>query len=453
MLTVWMLGAPCPPSPPAGPTGPDSDWVSVEQADSALGRLRLASAASGAGECEVALAALGRWSGACEGSACEQGAEQAAQIEERCLVDASGLAVPDGGRVAADVEAPPGRVVVGRRMLTYILADGRRFTRPLCVRRGAPPEVAFDALDAPLAPLEDDAGARASALAAQARAYARREAWCETATLYEALAELTELPAARYNAALAHAEREGGCRDAGAAFEAVVADAPSDAIYESARERLERLRESCTATLVVVGLSSRARVRIDGSPPADFNVISGGLPCMQIDTLVTELWPGARRVELHEAGRPPVVTWVPIGAGDDARARAPADWWEFLPPLGPSSSTPPPSPPEETLGWLWAPVAATGLGLTAGVVFTVLAEGDLDAHAQAARDAQRDPSRSYLADQRAALDDFDRDRAIAYVGWGLAAAGAAVFAVGWALDDVEGEVVATGDGLRVEGRF
>lgn len=444
-----MLGVGCPPTGPARPAGPDSGWVSADQVDSAAGLLRLASAAGGAGECEVALAALERWSGACDGSGCEQGAEQAAQIERLCLVDARGVAVPDGGQVVADVSAPSGQIVVGRRMLTYTLADGRRFTRPLCVRRDAPPEVAFEAPGAPLAPLGDDAGARLSALAGLARAYAGREAWCETATLYERLADLTGLPAARYNAALAHAEREGGCRDAGAAFEALIAAAPSDDIVEGARQKLDELREACAATLLIAGLTSRARVMIDGVSPPELNVVSGGMRCMPEDTLITDLWPGVRRVELYGEGQPPVVTWVAVGAGDEALARAPAGWWSAVP-LPPS---PPPPPPEPTLGWLWAPIAATGVGLTAGVVFSVLAEGDVDAYEQAARDARRDPSRSYLADQRAALDDFDRDRAIAYVGWGLAAAGAAVFAVGWALDGVEGEVVPTREGIRVEGRF
>lgn len=436
ILAAWMLGAPCPPSPPAGAA---TAWVSTEDADSAVGWLSRAQAASEAGACEVAIEALSRWSDGCRAYRCDRAAEPATQVEARCLVDAAGVDVPAGGRLVVDVEAPRGRLVVGRRLLTYVLADGRRFARPLCVQRGVPPVVAFDAPDAPLAPLEGDAEARASALGALARVHRERAEWCPAATLYEALAHL---PRARYNAALAHTQREGGCGDAAAVFAGLIAEAPSDLIVERAREQLEALRATCTATLLIVGPDEGAQITIDGAPPAPASVAAGGLRCRPETTLVTDLWPGLRRVELTEAGQPTRVTWVGLRAGDDAVIHVPE---RVVPP--------PPPPPDTTLGWLWAPVAATGLGLTAGVVFTVLAEGDRDAHAQAARDAQRDPSRSYLADQRAALDAFDRDRAIAYVGWGLAASGAAVFAVGWALDDVEGEVVATGDGLRVEGRF
>ncbi len=405
----------------AAPTA--TRWIPATDVPGLDGRLLEAEAHARAGACDVASTIVDAMRATCGAPPCDLDGRRIDDIERRCAVDRSGLAAPTDGRLEIDGPARPGLVVVGARRLTYVAADGRRFTRALCVASGAPPSVSFDPDDPRTVSIEGDTRTRARAHLAAAQTHIAAERWCEAAMAFEAVRAQIPRPGLMWNIALAHSKRPDGCAAALAALDA----SHGVEIGPAARARMPSTREAlearCIARLIVTGVPPGSTLDINGAPmPAN-----------------GQLAAGVHRLEVSGAGHPAQVTWLALSPGERRQVT-------YTPP------TIRPADDPDGLGWLWAPIAAVGLGLAAGGAFTALALDDLDAHDAAVEAARRDPTRSYLSAQRAALSDFDRDRTLAGIGWGLAAAGAVAFALGWGLDSAIAPTPG-GASLGVEGRF
>lgn len=450
MEQVWrnVVYAAALAAPGVGLTAPEPlRWLPLAELDGAGGRVQAAEAHARLADCDAALDALAAFEAepGCAPAGCEHDeayrdrVDRARRIEGRCVVDRAGLAPPPGGRVEVDGASRPGGIVAGARRLTYILPDGRRLSRALCVRPAAPPTLRFEPDDRRTVSTEGDDRTRARAHVGAARAHVQAQAWCEAALAFEAARARVAKPELAWNAALAQHRRPDGCLAAQAAFGALAAvDLGPQLSAEAEQLRLET-RARCAAGLSVSGLAASATLTLNGRPAPDPR-----------STDPQTMLPGVYRIEVHAPPRPAMGAYMALLPGQTRRLAAP-------PP--PAVPPPPPDPPPPTLeadreasGWLWAPLVAVGVGLAAGATFTALAIDDIEDHDAAVGAAGRDSTRSYLAQQQAALDDFDRDRALAFVGWGLAAAGAVIFAAGWGLGGV---VTPTGDGasVAVGGRF
>lgn len=378
--------------------------------------------------CEAAWAAVER----CRAHRCGAETRHIEAIERRCLVERP-LVV---GPFTVEFDGPPaaGRVVAGRRRATLTAVDGTRRTRALCLAPGEVPRLDATADDARLVPVAGARGARAKAHHLAAVAHERDGRACEAAMEFEAARALVPGPATHFNAATAHERAGSPCDETLAAFAALMAD-PAQPLAVRAASAHSAARARCTATLVVESATPGAEVTVDGAAPP----VDGVVPV------------GARRVEAWAPGHEPAMTWVSLAAGEMRTVRLEPrerDLIGMAPPLLE------PAAPDDGLGWLWAPIAVTAAGLAVGGTFTALAAGDRDDFDRVLRDAAGDQTRSYRGEAQAALDEFDRDRALAVAGFGLAAAGAVTFGIGWLLDGPPAVVpAATPVGPGIGGRF
>lgn len=318
----------------------------------------------------------------------------------------------------------PARLWAGVHTLAAVRGGGRREIT-WCVAPGTTAAVAFDGRSPIEVDVSGDASARAFAHQEAGLAHAGAGRFCAAVREFDRAHHARPEPGFLYNQALAYDHWRGQCAEALRAFDRFLAGCPGCPQADDARARRKRIMGECAGTLEVVTTPRNAQVRVAGK--------SGAAP------LKVRILPGRHRVHVSAPSHEAMAFEAPVDL-DHARTI------EFvLVPVSAAApvSPPPPKPPvSNDKPWKWVALTVGAVGFGTAGFFSWQAQQDLDEFDRLLALAERNDDVSYRGDLLESLDTFERNRAIAYLGWGVGAAGAVTGAVLWLLEGTRGEQTA-----------
>lgn len=358
--------------------------------------------------CVEAAAAFARFDAACDGCALAADAK-AARAAARCtgVVNTTPAEVNVDGTAARS----PLRLWAGVHILA---ANGREVT--WCVAPDVTADVSFDGSSPIQVDLAGDASARAFAHQEAGLDHARASRFCAAVHEFERAYAASAEPGFLYNKALAYSMWRGRCAEALQTFDRFLANCPGCPQAADARQRKGQIVAECTGTLDLRTEPANAQLVVAGQ--------RGPAP------MVVRVPPGRHRVVVSAPGYEALALDAPVDLGGQHRLTL-----TLVPTPAAAPPAPPPPPPVKGKPWKWIAFSVGATGFASAGFFTWRASLNLDEFDRTLALAESDQSTSYKSELLTNLDDFDRNQTIAYVGWGIGAAGLLTGAVLWALED------------------
>ncbi len=371
--------------------------------------------------CVAAGDAFARFETACAG--CDLAADgKRAKADARCTgeVRITGEALEIDGEPARS----PAQLWAGVHTIAAMHAAGRREIT-WCVAPGTSEALSFDGKSPIEVDVSGDAAARAFAHQEAGLAHAGADRFCAAVREFDRAYKARPEPGFLYNQALAFDHWRGRCAAALRAFDRFLAECPDCPQADEARTRRKRIVGECAGTLEVDTRPAHAQVVVAGQ--------SGAAP-MRVRVL-----PGRHKVTVTAPAHEAVDFEAPVDFGKETTIEI-----RLVPVPAAVVAKPPPAPPspKKPKPWKWVAFTVSAVGFGTAGFFTWQAQQDLDEFDAVLKLAEQNEDVSYRDDLIGSLDNFERNRNIAFIGWGVGAAGAVTGAVLWLMEGFDGEETA-----------